>query len=108
MKPPRKSTLLPAQAELVGMMQKLNFGIIEGLTIRDGLPVLKPRPRVVRDVKFGAGNGRRPEAGLTDFALKSSVQELMDAFASLGNATVRRLEVQHGLPFRMQVEEVTS
>ncbi len=108
MKPPMKSTLLPAQAELVGLMQKLDFGIIEGLVIRDGLPVLKPRPRVVRDVKFGAGNGRRSEAGLTDFALKANVQELMDTFASLNNATVRRLEIKQGLPFRMQVEEVTS
>jgi hypothetical protein len=108
MKPPRKSTLLPAQAELVELMQRLDFGNIEGLVIRDGLPVLEPRPRLVRDVKFGAGNGRRSEAGLTDFALKSSVRELMDTFASLGNATVRRLEIKHGLPFRMQVEEAAA
>ncbi len=108
MKPPRKSTLLPAQAELVELMQELDFGTIEGLGIQDGLPVLKPRPRVIRDVKFGARKGARPEAGLTDFALKSSVQELMTTLGSLGNSTVRRLEVQHGLPFRMQVEEVNA
>jgi hypothetical protein len=108
MKPPRKSTLTPAQAELVELMQKLDFGMIEGLVIRSGLPVMRPRPRIVRDVKFGAGNGRRNEAGLTDFALKSSVRELMATFSSLGNATVRRLEVKHGLPFRMQVEEVAA
>lgn len=77
MKPPRKSTLLPAQAELVELMQQLDFGNVEGLVIRNGLPVLKPRPRLIRDVKFGAGNGRRSESGLTDFALKSSVQELI-------------------------------
>jgi len=108
MKPPRKSTLLPAQTELVELMQKIDFGIIEGLVIRGGLPVLKPRPRIVRDVKFGSGNGHRNEAGLTDFALKSNVQELMDTLAALGNATVRRLEVKHGLPFRMQVEEAAA
>ena len=108
MKPPRKSTLLPAQAELVDLMQQLDFGTIEGLVVRDGLPVMKPRPRIVRDVKFGASNGRRSEAGLTDFALKSSVRELMTTLTSLGNATVRRLEVKHGLPFRMQVEEVAA
>ena len=108
MKPPRKSTLTPAQAELVELMQQLDFGNIEGLIVQDGQPVLKPRPRIVRDVKFGAGNGCRSEAGLTDFALKSSVQELMDTFSSIGNATVRRLEVKHGLPFRMQVEEVAA
>ena len=108
MKPHRKATLIPVQAELVELMQRLDFGTIEGFIVRDGLPVLKPRPRVVRDVKFGAGNGCRSEAGLTDFALKSNVQELMDTFASLGNATVRRLEIKHGLPFRMQVEEVAA
>ena len=108
MKPPRKSTLLPAQTELVDLMQQLDFGTIEGLVVRDGLPVMKPRPRIVRDVKFGAGNGRRNEAGLTDFALKSSVRELMTTLSSLGNATVRRLEVKHGLPFRMQVEEAAA
>ncbi len=108
MNPQRKSTLLPAQVELVELMQHLDFGIVEGLVIRDGLPVLDPRPRIVRDVKFGAGNGRRDEAGLTDFALKSNVQELMNTFACLGNATVHRLEIKHGLPFRMQVEEAAA
>lgn len=108
MKPPKKSALLPAQVELVELMQKLNFGTIEGLVIRDGLPVLKPKPKVIRDVKFGASNGCRPEAGLTDFELKPNIQELMATFASLGSATVRRLEVRHGLPFLMQVEEAAA
>ncbi len=108
MKLPRKSTLLPAQVQLVDLMQEIGFGAIEGLPVRNGLPVLNPRPRIVRDVKFGASNGRRQESGLTDFTLKSSVRELMATLTSLGNATVRRLEVKHGLPFRMQVEEVVA
>ena len=108
MKPHRKATLIPVQAELVELMQRLDFGTIEGFIVRDGLPVLKPRPRVVRDVKFGASNGCRRETGLTDFALKSNVQELMNQLATLGDATVRRLEVKHGLPFRMQVEEASA
>ncbi len=103
-----KSGLSASQAELIELMQRTAFGVIEGLVIRDGVPVLDPRPRVIRDIKFGGSNGPRPEAKLSDFALKSSVQELMDTFASLGNATVRCLEVKHGLPFRMQVEEVVA
>ena len=108
MKPPRKSTLLPAQAGLIELMQRLDFGTIEGLVIRNGLPVLKPRPRVIRDVKFGTRKGARPETGLTDFALKSNVQDLLATFGTLGDATVSRLEVKHGLPFRMQVEEALA
>jgi len=86
-------------------MQRIDFGTIEDLVVREGQPVLRPKPRVIRDVKFGARNDKRPQTGLSDFALKSSVQELMAKFDSLGEATVHRLVVKHGLPFSMQVEE---
>jgi hypothetical protein len=87
-------------------MQRLGFGTIEHLVVRDGDPVFDPPPHVIREVKFGAENGPRPEASLEDFALKTQVQDLCAHFDSLGNATIRRLEVKHGLPFRMEVEEV--
>jgi hypothetical protein len=86
-------------------MQRLRFGTIEGLVIRDGEPVFDPRPRVVRDVKFGAKNGPRPESRLDDFVLKDEVREFFAQLDALGNVTIRRLEVKHGLPFRMEVEE---
>jgi hypothetical protein len=105
MRPSTKSQLPARQAQLVDLMQKINFGTIEGLIVRDGLPVLKPRPRIVRDMKFGASNGSRNEAGLTDFALKSNVQELMATLSSLGNATILILEVRDGLPNLMRVED---
>ena len=66
------------------------------------------RPRVVRDVKFGGENGPRPESGLHDFALKAQVRELLEHLDAIGTGTIRTLEVKHGLPFRMQVEEVTA
>jgi hypothetical protein len=108
MQPLTKSQLSASQVQLIELMQRLAFGVIEGLVVHNGLPEFGPKLRVVRDLKFGASNGSRPEAELSDFALKSSVQELMETFASLGNATVRRLEIKHGLPFRMQVEEVAA
>jgi hypothetical protein len=108
MQPAIKSQLTPSQVQLVELMQRISFGAIEDLVICDGTPVFDPHPRVIRDVKFGGSNGPRPEADLSDFSLKSSVQELMAVFSALGNATVRRLEVKHGLPFRMQVEEVAA
>jgi hypothetical protein len=105
MRPTQKSALTPAEAQLVEIMQRLDFGTIEGLIVHGGQPVLEPRPRVIRDLKFGTRTGARPEAGLVDFALKSSVTDLITALHSLGNVRVSRLEVRHGLPFRMQVEE---
>lgn len=78
------------------------------LVIRQGEPVLDPPPKVVRDVKFGAENGPRPESDLNDFVLKAQVRDLFAQFDVMGNGTIRCLEVKHGLPFRMQVEEVSA
>jgi hypothetical protein len=89
-------------------MQSINIGLIEGLVIRNGEPVLDPPPRVVRNVKFGRDNKPRPESGVDDFALKAQVIDLFAHFDSIGNGTVRCLEVQNGLPFRMQIEEVPA
>ena len=89
-------------------MQRIGFGTIEQLVIRQGEPVLDPPPKVVRDVKFGAENGPRPESDLNDFVLKAQVRDLFEQFDVMGNGTIRCLEVKHGLPFRMQVEEVSA
>lgn len=103
-----KSDLSAPQAELTELMQRLDFGRIECLTIREGEPVLDPPPRIIRDVKFRGENGPRPESDLDDFVLKAEVRTLLAQFDALGNGTIRFLEVKYGLPFRMQVEEVAT
>jgi len=105
---PSKSSLSPPRARLIQCMQRLDFGTIERLAVRDGEPVFDPPPRLVRDVKFGAENGPRPESCLDDFALKSQVRDLFAHLDTLGNGTIRSIEIKHGLPFRMQVEEATA
>ena len=108
MLPVNKSDLSTDQAEFVELMQRLAFGFIERLVVRDGHPVVEAHTRVIRDIKLGASNGPRPELALPDFALKASVQELLDVLAANGNATVRCLEIKHGLPFRIQVEDTPT
>ena len=108
MKPLSKSSVSPSRARLIESMQKLGYGTIECLIVRDGEPVLDPPPSLTRDVKFGVESGPGRESDLDDFALKGQVCDLLDHLDSLGNATIRRLEVQDGLPFRMQVEDVTA
>ncbi len=100
-----KRSLSPARRRLVERMQRLGFGSIEGLVIRNGEPLLRPGVRIISDVKFGAENGPRPEADLDDFVLKKQVRDFLKQLDALGNVTIRRLEVKHGLPFRMEVEE---
>ena len=100
-----KASLSPARERLVEVMQGLNFGIIERLLVRDGEPVFDPAPRMIRAVKFGGENGPRPEVGKEDFALKAQVRDLLAQMEAMGSGSIRCLEVKHGLPFKMTIEE---
>ena len=101
-----KSSLSNPQRRLLETMQKLNYGRIEGLSIRGGEPVLNPQPRIVRDVKLGSPeNGTRPEFHSADFALKREHSELFENLRRLGDGVIESIEVKAGLPFRFTVEE---
>ena len=102
--PLTKSTLSPARRDLLSLMQRLNFGTIETIELRDADPVLERTPRLIRTIKIGAGeNGPRPEAGLHDFALMAPVVELFEHFDHIRNGIVT-VRVQHGLPTQVIVE----
>lgn len=103
-----KSDLTPSQQRLVAEMQRINFGRIEELAVRRGEPVLDPKPRIVREIKFGGANGTRPEAAKDDFPLTAKVRDLFTQLEALGDGVVLSLEIQHGLPFRLIVEEVAA
>lgn len=101
--PSSKSSLSPARRRLVELMQDLNFGRVERLEVLDGQPVFDPPPRIVREIKFGAQNEPRPEGVLRDFVLKAQLVEFFACLDTLGDGVLERLEVQHGLPFRVVV-----
>jgi hypothetical protein len=104
---PTKEGLSPGRRWLLRAMQLLNFGRIERLRVRGGEPVNDPPPRLVRAVKLaGPESGPRPERGRRDFALRREVHELFVEFDRIGNGTVARLEVKHGVPFMVEIEEV--
>lgn len=102
-----KSSLSPGRRRLVELMQRVNFGRIEGLLIRRGEPVFDDDapPRVVHEVKFGADNGARPEAAVTDFSLKQQVTDLFAQLDRFYDVRIEVLTVKHGLPFGMHVEQ---
>ena len=102
---PTKSSLSPPPVRLIELMQWINYGRIEGLSVRGGQPVFDPPPRIVREIKFGGENGSRPEVAKADFALKAEVLELFAQMEALGDGVIRSIEVKHGLPFKMTVEE---
>jgi hypothetical protein len=99
------STVSPDRRALVNTMSHLGFGRIEDLEVREGEPVLGADTRVLRDLCFGkAGPADPPPAG-PGFALKRPVIELFEAFDRIGSGRIEFLEIHHGLPFRMRVEE---
>jgi len=100
-----KAALSTNRQRLLKVMQVINFGRIEHLSVAGGEPAFHPPPKVTRELKFGAENGARPELSLGDFVLKAEVRELFDAIARIGDGVIERIEVRHGLPFRMIVAE---
>lgn len=97
------SSLTPARQCLVTVMQRLRYGKILDLVVRDGEPVLDPPPEVVQEVRFSASRTRPEHPRSEDFSLKSPVIDLFRRLTKLGNGTIDILEVQNGLPFRMSV-----
>ena len=104
----KKKELSDKNKQLIKLMQTINFGRIEGLTVRGGTPVLTPPPRVIREIKFGGDNGPRPEATKKDFMLKMEVRDLFAQLEAMGDGVVASIEIKHGLPFRMTVVEVSA
>ena len=85
-------------------MQQLHFGRIESLKIRAGEPLFDPPPKVVKDIKIG-DNGARPELTRSDFALKGGVVELLQQLTETGDGSIELIEIRHGLPFRITIEQ---
>lgn len=103
-----KSALSPARRRLLETMQLVGFGRIENLSIRQGEPCFNPAPKIIQEIKIGGENGPRPELTLSDFALKTQVTELFAHLNCVADGTVAAIEVKHGLPFRLVVEQQVS
>lgn len=100
-----KKHLSQSRRALLELMQRIRFGRIDNLVVEDGEPVLQPLPHVVREVKFG--NRRSSSADVTsdDFLLKTQIVQFFEQLDELQTGTIRTLEVQDGLPFRMSMDD---
>ena len=103
-----KQSLSPSRQQFVELMQDVNFGKIDGITVRNGEPIFDPPPRLIREIKLSGENGPRPELHIGDFVLKDQVVKLFEHFDDLGNGTIGSIEVKQGLPFLMKVEETVQ
>ena len=100
-----KNVLSSSRCRLLRLIHKINFGRIEGLVIHNGEPVFDPAPKVIREIKLGARNERQLAFIQSDLLGKPQVTELLACLSNLGNGTIESLEIQHGLPFRIRIED---
>ncbi len=91
-----------AENRLVDLISNVRYGVIRNLRIERGQPVFNPAPEVVRNIKFGAKDGHDAKLNAPKLH-KEQMAELFDAIAEIGDGCVESLEVQAGLPFRLNV-----
>jgi len=91
------------QRRTVNIITALGFGVIERLTIREGIPRYETEPRIVQTIKLGSNSAHWLDSNRTSTTLKKEFEQLFDQFRRLREATVD-LEVRHGLPSRLVVE----
>lgn len=102
----RLSQLPPTWQRMVETLSALEFGSIEALIVRAGEPVLDPPPIVNREFKFSEASSSSVRTDYPpDYLLRKQIVQLIETLEALGNATIDRLEVRHGLPHRIVVRD---
>jgi hypothetical protein len=93
---------------LVRLCQRINYGVIQKLTVYAGEPILTPAPTVLVDVKLDGNEPERSELQLSDFALRDEVIRLMRELDALGHGAIERIDVRAGVPRRIVLESRLS
>jgi hypothetical protein len=101
------SDLSPSERSFVAALQELGFGHLESIKVRRGELILDPWPTVVQVLKLGAAQAE-PSNRPADFDLKKPLVEFLEYIRGVEDGEVRRLEVRHGLPFSMEIEQRIS
>lgn len=94
--------------QLLELMQRINFGRIEGLRVVNGEPVLSSIKSARSVHKLKGENGPRPELEIVDFSLKQEVCEFFRLIKRVGNGELDLIEIKHGLPFIVEINEVPA
>jgi hypothetical protein len=95
-----KTSLNPDQRRLVEIIEALGFGVIERLSIRDGLPCFEPEPCIAQAINLDSTPEQQPSCRHADLTLKIEFERLFNQFDELQEGIVD-IEVRHGVPFRL-------
>ena len=93
-----KSGLSASWQRLVGICQRLNYGSIVGLTVRNGEPDFAHIPKITRrgrPTKSSASDRSPPVEG---FVVKKHIRDLVEWVRDLGDETEVSIDITTGLP----------
>lgn len=101
----QQSDLSGPMRRIIERCQDVNFGRII-FSVRGGEPDVRQPWRTRRTIKIAGGeSGPRPEAGRADFQLRKEHMALVSELAGLRDDVQVTLEVKHGLPFVIEIEQ---
>lgn len=104
-----KCDLSRPMQRLIEQCQMTNFGRIRFAVRRGGEPDLVRPWRTVRTVKLAGGeNGSRPESASANFHLRTEHLAMVSQLATAGDGALVTIEVKHGLPFLVEIEQDTQ
>ena len=101
----RKRSLTPQERQLVEEMQRVRYGCIEHIFIRDGLPEFDDATISLPDFRIRGTSGPHPALELDDMVLKNEVVVLLNQFRDIEHGIVRSLKVVDELPVGFTLEQ---
>ena len=97
--------LSESRQTLVRLCQRVNFGQIHDLSVRDGQSILQcPAPAVFVDIRLDVEATAREEISVADFSLGAEVTRLMALLDKVEDGKVSKIEVRAGHPRRATLE----
>jgi hypothetical protein len=97
-----RSTLNLDLRRTVEIIEALRFGVIERLSIRDGVPCYEPEPHVIESIKLDSETPEPSNCDDADLTLKKEFVSLFNHLSRLSDCIVN-IEVRHGAPFKLEV-----
>lgn len=91
-----------AEERLADLISSVGYGVIRNLRVEHGQPAFSSTTKVVRNIKFGTKDGHH--TGLSSPKLhKGQMADLFAVIAEMGEGSIESIEIQAGLPFKMNV-----
>jgi hypothetical protein len=96
----RFSELSAPRQAFIRRCQRLGFGIIRGLEVRDCEPAIGPKTDVLLDLKLDSDEDSRAEQDLRDFVVCKEIRRLLSTLDSIRNGVIDQVEIRAGVPRR--------